>query len=251
MANNVLKTIWQPEFSRYTDCSDAELYKGLEEESNNNKAPESYRKVISRVTNDIKRLSEQSELDRSTIERLERRTKEYSEYVKSAEKNYDYLAELYKSEHKSNLDQKEKILELELKLKQMEETQAIRDERLKRQVADMKSSHNERIERQREEFTKSANRQAQGRKNIEEKLVTKDNELADMRNRLQNLEARLAHLENQNIEKNKESEHYQKENSQLKLLLNFFQQPQQQPQQQQQQQQQQQPQQPQQHIQHF
>ncbi|KAG2233691.1 hypothetical protein INT48_009435 [Thamnidium elegans] len=187
---------------------ESELYKALEQESNNSKAPESYRIVLSKVVADIKQLSEQSELDRIEMEKISTKNSQYCEYVKAAEKNYEYLAELYKNEHKLNLDQQERILELEIKLKQLEDTQLLREQRVKQQVEQMQLVHSDKLARQREEFTKSANKQALGRKNIEDQLIIKDNELMEIKKKVQDMEARLIQLENQRIEKTKETEHF-------------------------------------------
>lgn len=211
----------------------------MEEESKNPQAPESYRHILSKVVSDVKELSQQSKLDRLELEKISTKNIQYCEYVKAAEKNYEHLAELYKSEHKLNLDQQERILELEIKLKQLEETQLLREQRVKQQVEQMQLVHSDKLARQRDEFTRSANKQALGRKNIEDQLIIKDNELMEIKKKVQDLEARLIQLEIQRVEKVKETDHFKGENAQLKLLLAYLQPSQQQQNSAQQQQQQQ------------
>lgn len=199
------------------------ILKLLQQEMTKSSTPKHYRDILSKVLSVIMQLDENLTNDCAMIEALQAKTKQYCKYVKAAEDNYGYLAELYKSEHKTNLDQQEQIIQLQTKLKEMEEAQTTNKERIQEQIQQMQNLYNEKFEKQKDEFTKSANKQAMGRKNIEEKLMHKDNELNDVKKRLQDLETKFNHLEAQKQEKIKEADFFKSENSQLKLLVAYLQ----------------------------
>lgn len=179
--------------------------------------------VVSHQERDLEKLRQERDKLCKENEHLESKSLQLTQYVKAAEDNYSALAKLYKEEHTKTLDQQEQILQCQTRLKNLEETQASREQLIRQQIEQMKTLSDERFEKQRDEYTKSANKQAMGRRNIEEKLMNKDAELNELKKRLMDLESRFLHLEAQKQEKVNEAEFHKKENSQLKLLVAYLQ----------------------------
>lgn len=197
------------------DYRPVEFKQALRRESNSINAPNSYRDFMTRLVEEYEAL----ENDSNTVDTLSKKNALYSKYVKAAEGNYNYLEELYKEEHKANLDLKDELIQLKLKMKEMEEAYELKEQRMTQQVQQIRSVFTDKFERQKEEYTKTANKQAVGRRNIEEKLMMKEIENSEVKDRLQE-------VENQLQARVKELEFVKVENSQLKLLATYLQNPQ-------------------------
>lgn len=199
------------------------LLKLLKQELTKDSIPQNYRAILSKSLEVLSQQEKELSTDRKKMDALETKCTQYSNYVKAAEDNYGSLTELYKAEHSKNLDQQEQIITLKTKLKDLEEIKATKEQLFQQQFEQMKIAHNEKFEKQKDDYTKSANKQAMGRRNIEEKLMYKDIELSDLKKRLQDLETRLTHSEAQKQEKAKEADFFKNENTQLKLLVAYLQ----------------------------
>ncbi|KAI7878715.1 uncharacterized protein EV154DRAFT_568826 [Mucor mucedo] len=202
----------------------------LKQELTKEALPQNFRDILSKTlqvlshqNKDLDKLRQERDKFRKEAEHCETKSLQLTNYVKAAEDNYNALAKLYKGEHTKTLDQQEQIIQYQTRLKELGEEQTARELVIRQQIEHMKQLSDERVEKQREEYTKSANKQAMGRRNIEEKLMHKDAELNDLKKRLQDLETRFNHLEAQKQEKVNEADFYKKENSQLKLLVAYLQ----------------------------
>lgn len=203
------------DFSPRIDYCPVEFKQALRRESNSINAPNSYRDFMTRLVEEYEAL----ENDSNAVDTLSKKNALYSKYVKAAEGNYNYLEELYKEEHKANLDLKDELIQLKLKMKEKEEAYELKEQRMTQQVQQIRSVFTDKFERQKEEYTKTANKQAVGRRSIEEKLMMKEIENNEVKGRLQE-------VENQLQARVKELEFVKVENSQLKLLATYLQNPQ-------------------------
>jgi chromosome segregation ATPase len=200
--------------------TDDDLLEALQKESNSINAPKTYREVMSKVFKEMKQLQETAASYRTRIEALSTQSSQYTKYVKAAEDNYGFLSELYKEEHKSNLDKQEEIISLQSKLNFIEVEQEAKTQKLKQEFDQFRAISMDKFKKQEEEYKTKMNRQAIGRRNIEESLYNKDQENIELKKRLEDMEVRLATLEAQKAENEKKMK---EQNSQLQLLASYFQ----------------------------
>lgn len=216
------------------DLPNDQLLQALKKESENPQANAAYCKLINRIVQEIE--TNQHQMQVKTDEATEYKNKIIKVY-----ESYKHLEQGYREEHKVRLDLEDLRAIDDLRAEQQQEAlQKAMDE-----ISVLKTS----MEQQKEMYVNAAKKQGVGRRNIEEKLMNAEIELDELRKKLAEQDAKLTRTAS-------DAEFLRNENSQIKLLIHYLQnpaqqstlqqylQPQQQQQQQQQQTQQQQTQQP-------
>lgn len=190
------------------DYSAEGLALALEDESKNAKAPDTYREFMQHISQDLN----ERQSDKVAIQKLTDKANLYSSYVKTTEQTYNTLAEIHKEERKRGDTLEEDVLQLKEKIKKMEMDHAARITELKNVVVHLKNTYVTTLEQTKEDHEKISNKQAQGRKNIEEKLISREFELGELRSKHRDTEAQL-------IKTREEFDVYKAENIQLRSLV--------------------------------
>ncbi|CAO3634225.1 unnamed protein product [Mucor hiemalis] len=195
----LVEASWPPTFASYTGKQRKELSTNCGRRIENAKAPDTYRKFMQHISQDLN----ERQSDKVAIQKLTDKANLYSSYVKTTEQTYNTLAEIHKEERRAPIKRK---------IKKMEMDHAARITELKNVVVHLKNTYVTTLEQTKEDFEKISNKQAQGRKNIEEKLISREFELGELRSKHRDTEAQL-------IKTREEFDVYKAENIQLRSLV--------------------------------
>lgn len=183
---------WPPTFAAYTNYDTNTLILGLENELKNTKAPDTYHKFMQHLLEELK----EKQSDQTTIQKLTDKANLYSTYVKNTEQTYNTLAEMYKDERKRGDTLEEKVLELNEKISKMESERINLVAETKNALLCMTNT----LKQTKEEHAKASNKQALGRKNIEDNLIAREFELGEVRAKLRDSEAQIVKFKDENTQ---------------------------------------------------
>lgn len=192
--------------------TESQLISALEQESESMNIPQNYRDLINKMLDATKKIAEKAQ---SSEKRAESLLLQYNKWTKTAESNYRYVEEMYKEEHRANLDRQEEIISLLSKNKCLEEEQEAKYQKLVQDLNQLKIASTEKLKQLEEDFKSRSTRQALGRKNIEEKLYQKDTEVNELKKKVVELEQKLVKSDNN-------AKRMETDNAQLKMLLGYW-----------------------------
>ncbi|ORE11509.1 hypothetical protein BCV72DRAFT_237921 [Rhizopus microsporus var. microsporus] len=186
---NLKGSTWPPDYSQYKDLSDDALDQIVENEAQNTQAPEAYKVLFGRLLTYCRSITESNNRYQQQIHQLNTKCENYLRYIEAARENFENVSELYKEEHIRVLNLREDKLELRLQIEtyknelkqaaqQLSETQKAREEVIQEH------------ERYKELAGRNAEKQGLGRKNLEETLVEKEQQVEELQKavaQLQNL----------------------------------------------------------------
>ncbi|KAI8979207.1 hypothetical protein BDF20DRAFT_868225 [Mycotypha africana] len=185
---------FKPNFDRLKTMTEEQFFRNLKQVVSGNEIEAGYREMFDRAIQDYERLKTKS---------VDQQRDVYTVYER-----YKILEEMYIKEHERVLEAEDKRWILDNKLKEQEKT----INELKEEVEKYKNLY----KTSREEYTLVTTKQALGRKNIEQHLMHKAIELAEVKKKADEKENEVVNL-------SKQLEATMKETESLKEVVSYLQ----------------------------
>ncbi|KAG0178688.1 hypothetical protein DFQ28_002279, partial [Apophysomyces sp. BC1034] len=222
---------WPPDYSTYSYSELDNVLEALRREAGSRRAPDSYRKFLSKVIEHMDCLYNETTTCNERMRKLESEQKVYAEYLSTTSTNYDDLMELFKKERKERLKMEEKVIEMYTQLLEQGASDPTTVDLLEARVTAAEKAREEaelklaKISEEKAESQRQLIRVAVGRQNMERDLVNQFAEIDTTRKKVTELELELQRakakayqwekvIQKKDAQINKQT----MENTQLKLL---------------------------------